>query len=133
MRRKNALRPHASRRSIPGWPRAAGRTAKSNQAQPEVPDLSKPRAGYAEPVPVRHPEPPYSEKAQELCGAGTTVLSVVVGATGTVESARVVKPLGLGLDEEALRTVRTWTFKPAMHGRRPVLARVLIEVSFGLR
>ena len=32
---------------------------------------------------------------------------------------RVVKPLGLGLDEKAVETVQTWKFKPAMTNGTP--------------
>jgi TonB family protein len=51
---------------------------------------------------------------------------------GSVTDARVMKPLGLGLDEKALETVRTWKFKPGMRNGIPVPVRVLVEVSFRL-
>ena len=51
---------------------------------------------------------------------------------GNVTDARVAKPLGLGLDEKAQETVRTWRFKPAMRNGTPVPVRVIVEVSFRL-
>lgn len=60
------------------------------------------------------------------------MLWVVVGAQGDVEQETVAKPLGLGLDETALRTVRNWKFKPATRSGTPVPVRVMVEVSFRL-
>jgi outer membrane biosynthesis protein TonB len=47
-----------------------------------------------------------------------------------VPEAAVVQPLGLGLDESALCTVRGWKFKPATRDGKPVPVRLLMEVSF---
>ena len=84
------------------------------------------------PIPIYKPEPPYSEEARKAKYQGTVVLWIVVDATGNVTDARVVKPLGLGLDEKALETVRTWKFKPALRNGSPVPVRVMVEVSFRL-
>ncbi len=82
------------------------------------------------PFPENLPDPAYSEKARVARLEGDVVLWLVVGVHGEVEQATVAKPLGLGLDESALRTVRTWKFKPAtLHGV-PIRARVMVEVSF---
>jgi hypothetical protein len=40
--------------------------------------------------------------------------------------------LPLGLDEEAVKTVSTWRFKPAMRQGVSVPVRVQVEVSFRL-
>ena len=53
-------------------------------------------------------------------------------AQGNVTDCRVVRPLGLGLDEKAMETVRTWKFKPALRNGTPVPVRVMVEVSFRL-
>ena len=53
-------------------------------------------------------------------------------AAGNVREAKVVKPLGLGLDEKAIETIRTWRFKPAVRNGTPVNVRMLVEVSFRL-
>jgi len=42
----------------------------------------------------------------------------------------VFKPLGLGLDESAVNTVRTWKFHPAIREGVPVAVRMLVETSF---
>jgi len=84
------------------------------------------------PIPIYKPEPPYSEQARKAKYQGTVVLWIVVDAQGNVTDAQVVKPLGMGLDENALTTVKTWKFKPAMRNGAPVPVKVMVEVSFRL-
>jgi TonB family protein len=88
--------------------------------------------GLTRPLPENHPEPPYSERARAAGLQGGLVLWLVVGANGGVEQAAIEKPLGLGLDETALRTVRTWTFKPATLNNAPTRVLVKVEMSFRL-
>jgi TonB family protein len=84
------------------------------------------------PIAIYKPEPAYSEEARKAKYQGTVVLWIVVDAQGNVSDVRVVKPLGLGLDEKAVETVRTWKFKPAMRNGTPVPVHVSVEVSFRL-
>jgi TonB family protein len=88
--------------------------------------------GITAPIPIYKPEPPYSEEARKAKYQGTVVLLIIVDTQGSVSDARVVKPLGLGLDEKALETVRTWKFKPGMRNGIPVPVRVMVEVTFRL-
>jgi protein TonB len=37
---------------------------------------------------------------------------------------------GRGLDEEAVKAVRTWKFKPAIKDGRPVAVQIFVEVDF---
>ncbi len=84
------------------------------------------------PIPIYKPEPPYSEEARKAKYQGTVVLWIIVDAQGNVTDIRVVKPLGLGLDEKAVETVHTWKFKAAMRNGIPVAVRVGVEVTFRL-
>lgn len=84
------------------------------------------------PVPIYDPDPPYSEEARKAKYSGTVSLIIIVDAAGNVTDAQVIKPAGLGLDEKALDTVRTWKFKPAMRNGVPVRVRCSVEVSFRL-
>jgi TonB family protein len=88
--------------------------------------------GVSEPIPIYKPDPAYSEEARKAKYQGTVVLWIIVDASGAVTDCRVVKPLGLGLDEKAVETVRTWKFKPAQRNGMPVPVRVMVEVSFRL-
>ncbi len=86
----------------------------------------------SEPVAIYEPDPPYSEQARKAKFQGTVVLAIVIDAQGNVKDPQVIKALGLGLDEEALNTVKTWKFKPAMRNGVPVPVRVTVEISFRL-
>jgi TonB family protein len=88
--------------------------------------------GVSEPIPIYKPDPAYSEEARKAKYQGTVVLWIIVDAVGAVTDCRVVKPLGLGLDEKAVETVKTWKFKPAQRNGTPVPVRVMVEVSFRL-
>ena len=88
--------------------------------------------GVSAPIPIYKPEPAYSEEARKAKYQGTVVLFIVVDASGAVTECRVIKPLGLGLDEKAVETVKTWKFKPALKNGTPVPVQVTVEVSFRL-
>jgi TonB family protein len=88
--------------------------------------------GVSAPLASHVPEPPYSEKARAVRYQGTVALYIVVNAKGEVVATRVVKPLGLGLDQKALKTVRTWRFKPGMRDGKPVAVSIMVEVNFRL-
>ena len=79
------------------------------------------------------PDPPYADEARKAKLQGTVTLRVLVGTDGRASEIRVVAPLGLGLDERAVETVRTWRFmaaKDAAHN--PVASWVTVEAIFRL-
>ena len=84
------------------------------------------------PVPVYKIEPEYSEAARRAKYQGTVVLGVLVDSSGHVASARVLRPLGLGLDEKAVEAVVQWRLKPAIRNGLPVAMSATIEVNFRL-
>lgn len=86
----------------------------------------------SQPIPIYKPDPPYSEEARKAKYQGTCMVLVVINAQGNVTSAQVVKPLGMGLDQNAVKAVKTWKFKPAMRNGVPVPVRALIQVTFRL-
>jgi TonB family protein len=88
--------------------------------------------GVSAPIAIYSPDPPYSEEARKAKFSGVVVVQIVVDVAGNVHDAKVIKPLGLGLDEKAIETIRTWRFKPAMRNGAPVNVRMLVEVSFRL-
>ena len=77
-------------------------------------------------------EPEYSEDARKVHFQGTVILSIEVDTNGLPSNIRVVRAIGLGLDERAVQAVAKWKFRPAMSGDRPVIAPALVEVSFHL-
>src|SRR5215831_11591333 len=106
--------------------------AQAPQTTPAGGDVFSVGAGVSAPIPIYSPDPPYSEEARKAKLYGTVVLQIVVDAAGNVRDARVVQPLGLGLDEKAVETIRAWRFKPAMRNGAPVNVRLLVQVVFRL-
>jgi len=68
-------------------------------------------AGKEPPKPIVMPNPNYTEEARKARIEGVVLLEVIIRANGTVDSFRVVKGLGYGLDESAINTVASkWRF-----------------------
>src|SRR5215469_12358222 len=85
------------------------------------------------PVPLLTPEAEFSDEARRAKYQGEVMISLIVDAQGNPQNPRVVRPLGMGLDEKALEAVRKYKFKPAMKdGKNPVLVMVTIAVNFRL-
>ena len=83
------------------------------------------------PVPIYKPEPPYTPEASKARLSGIVTLWAVIDAQGkVVELKETSKPLGQGLDESALNTIRTWKFNPGMRDGVAVPVKVTIEISF---
>lgn len=53
-----------------------------------------------------------------------------VGADGKPSHVRVVRPVGMGLDEKAVDAVRQYRFKPAMKDGKPVQVDLYVDVNF---
>ena len=89
----------------------------------------------SDPVPILHPDPKYTAEAMRAKVQGTVLITGVVDTDGRFTNARVVQSLdkAFGLDEEALRTALSWTFKPGMKDGKPVRVLVTIEIQFTLR
>jgi protein TonB len=84
------------------------------------------------PILISKTEPEYSEEARKAKYSGTVLLSLIVGADGLPRDIRVVRPLGLGLDEKAVEAVQKWRFRAGIKGGHPVATQATIEVSFRL-
>jgi protein TonB len=77
-------------------------------------------------------EPEYSEEARKAKFQGTVVLSIVVDPSGKARDIRVLRPLGLGLDEKAIEAVMKWRFKPGLKDGAAVPVQATVEVNFRL-
>ncbi|MGA2271970.1 MAG: energy transducer TonB [Bryobacteraceae bacterium] len=88
--------------------------------------------GVSAPVLLFKKEPEYSEEARKAKYQGTVVLAIEVDPSGRAVNPRVVRSLGLGLDEKALEAVRQWKFKPGYKDGKPVTVAATIEVNFRL-
>jgi len=89
--------------------------------------------GITAPKAVSMPQPEYTDQARRKKINGTVLLSLVVGADGTVRDPAVTRSLDKGLDKQALETVKKWKFEPATKDGQPVAVRIDVEVSFRIR
>jgi TonB family protein len=96
------------------------------------PVYSAAKEGVKYPQSVYTPEPAFSEEARKAKYQGTAVLNVVVDKEGNMSRIRLVRPLGMGLDENAMERLKTWRFKPGTYNGQPVAVEMNIEVSFNL-
>ena len=81
---------------------------------------------------VKSPPPNYSKEARKKKIEGTAVLWLIVGADGLPRNIRVARSLGYGLDEEAIKAVQKWRFRPSTVDGHPVAVQINVEVSFRL-
>ena len=89
-------------------------------------------AGVSAPVPVYKPEPEYSEEARKAKWQGAVLLELVVDADGVPQNIKVIRSLGLGLDQKAIEAVQKWRFKPGQKDGKAVPVSANIEVNFRL-
>jgi protein TonB len=84
---------------------------------------------------IREIKPSYTEEAKQRGIEGTVVLDAVVLADGTVGEVRVKQSLDstYGLDEQAVKALKQWLFKPGTKDGTPVAVRVDVEMTFTLK
>ena len=88
--------------------------------------------GVQAPVPKFTPDPDYSEEARKAKYQGVVTLSAIIGPDGKPRNLRVIRSLGMGLDEKAMEKVRTWLFEPGKKDGQAVAVAMNIEVNFNL-
>jgi TonB family protein len=88
--------------------------------------------GVSTPIPIYKVEPEYSEEARKAKFQGTVVLQIVIDERGNPTNFKVVRPLGLGLDEKAIEAVQKWRFRPGMKEGKAVAVLATVEVNFRL-
>jgi protein TonB len=88
--------------------------------------------GVSAPTVIYKVEPEYSEEARKAKFQGTVVLFVVVDEHGEPRDLKVIRPLGLGLDQKAIEAVQKWRFSPGKKDGKPVPVQATVEVNFRL-
>ena len=74
----------------------------------------------------------YPDFARKAGIEGRVTVEYVVNEQGQVEDPKVLRGLGGGLDEEALRVIKLMKFEPGKQRGRPVKVRVATAVNFRL-
>ncbi|MBI5086813.1 MAG: energy transducer TonB [Acidobacteria bacterium] len=88
--------------------------------------------GVSAPVPIFKVEPEYSEEARKAKFMGTVMLAIVVDESGKTANVRVVRSVGMGLDEKAVEAVMKWRFRPGYKDGKAVPVMANVEVNFRL-
>jgi len=86
--------------------------------------------GVSKPEVISAPDPAFTEEARQAKVTGKVVVYLQVNAQGQPMHVKVIRGLGMGLDEKALEAVRQYRFKPALKDGHPVTVEMNVEVNF---
>jgi len=123
-----------SRRSAPPLPPPPP-PAPPAPPSPSVPSADEPLyvvgGGVHPPIVVVQPLPPYTQEARDANIEGVVLLQCLIRKDGSVGQIKVLRGIGHGLDESAVKTIRSeWRFKPGTKNGVPVNVLANVEVSF---
>jgi len=82
------------------------------------------------PIVLRSVDPEYSEEARKAKFSGNVQVYLVVDENGNPTHVRVVRGIGMGLDEKAAEAVKQYKFKPATQNGKPVEVDMYVDVGF---
>jgi protein TonB len=105
----------------PGWGPGDGDVAQALDARMTRPEV------------LFKVTPRYTEAARIGHRQGVVIVQATIDRTGHVTDVRLIKGLGLGLDESATNAVQQWRFKPAALAGRPVPVYFQLSVNFTIR
>jgi protein TonB len=89
--------------------------------------------GYGIPQCLYCPRADYSDAAMKVKIQGIVELLAVITIDGRVTDIHVVRGLGYGLDENAVKAARTWRLRPALGpDGKPAAVREIIDMQFQL-
>lgn len=87
----------------------------------------------AQPEYSKNPPISYPDRARRKGYEGTVLLEVLVNRNGNVDDLRILASSGYAiLDSSAVKSVKTWSFKPAKKGKNTVAMWVQVPVRFKL-
>lgn len=114
--------------AVSAFPLAASLAAHTGQ-------VYDPGNGVTPPSVVHEVKPVYTAAALQRKIQGSVWLGVVVGESGDVTEVEVTRSLDpeYGLDDQAVKATRQWTFKPGTKDGKPVAVRLTIEMTFTLK
>lgn len=110
-----------------------GRSPVVGSSDPQEP--VRPGNGVQLPRVVREVKPEYTPEALEAKIQGGVIMSVVVEPDGSVGRVAVVQSLDrtYGLDDQALKAMKQWSFEPGRKDGETVPVEVKVEMTFTLK
>ena len=89
--------------------------------------------GYGSPACIYCPDAQFSDEAVKAKHQGVVVVNALITPDGRAIDIKVIKSLGLGLDENAVAAVKSWRFKPALGpDGKPAAVEQTIQLEFRL-
>jgi TonB family protein len=82
------------------------------------------------PIPTHFIQAEYTQEARRAGFQGYCIVHLTIDERGIPQDVRVIRPIGMGLDENAIKAVKQERFKPATRGGRPVAFPLSLEVNF---
>jgi TonB family protein len=120
-------------------PRAAATVQAGGFGDADVPAAPTVRSRPAESVTralpaeiLSKPTPVYTQEARSLRIEGEVLLVVVLEASGSLRVVKVVRGLGHGLDDNAVKAAEQIRFKPATRDGQPTDSTVVLHIIFQL-
>jgi hypothetical protein len=87
--------------------------------------------GVSPPVVVKQTNPELTHEARQAGRLDAHVnISLIVNEAGQPRDLWIMKPAGLGLDEEAAESVSKYVFRPATCRKKPVAVYLNVDVRF---
>jgi TonB family protein len=132
----------------PGTPKLTAAAVPRPASSPECKPMNEPAqapifvngayktgiGGIGFPRCIACPDPSYSDRARSAKVSGIVVLHLIITAEGHAANIQVQRSLGYGLDEEAVKAVRNWQFRPAVGlDGKPVPVWTDIEANFRIK
>jgi TonB family protein len=81
---------------------------------------------------ISKPVPVYTQEARNLRIEGEVLVEVVLQASGNLHVLRVVRGLGHGLDDNAVKAAEQIRFRPATRNGQPADSTVVLHIIFQL-
>ncbi|HEX7252080.1 MAG TPA: energy transducer TonB, partial [Thermoanaerobaculia bacterium] len=106
-------------------PPSSGSTAEADKPMTVAGDIRAP-------VLIKKVEPVYPSFLNRARISGTVMIEAIIGRDGSVREARVIRSAHPLLDEEALKAVRLWIYKPATLSGKPVSVYLTVTITFSL-
>jgi periplasmic protein TonB len=88
--------------------------------------------GVSAPEVIHSVQPQFTPDARRENFQGVVAVQLIVDSQGFPQDVRVVRHLGMGLDEEAIAAVKQYKFRAATYEGHSVAVQMVIDVNFRL-